>query len=121
MFEHDVNGSNPPHGTVVIHHVCVKSPDLQIERPYTPINDPAKDGYMDIVVKRVKGGEVGRWVRCGLESWIMSLILSDTKRFVHSLQQGDDIELRGPIVTTRIPLAQLQEVDLVSLLFFRPL
>jgi hypothetical protein len=45
---------------VTIQHVCVKSPDLQIERPYTPINDPAADGYMEFVVKRVKGGEVGR-------------------------------------------------------------
>ena len=45
---------------VTIHHVCVKSPDLQIERPYTPINDVEKDGMMKIVVKRVKGGEVGR-------------------------------------------------------------
>lgn len=45
---------------VTIQHVCVKSPDLQIERPYTPINDPAEDGYIDIIVKRVPGGEVGR-------------------------------------------------------------
>ena len=45
---------------VTIQHVCVKSPDLQIERPYTPINDPARDGYMEFVVKRVRGGEVGR-------------------------------------------------------------
>lgn len=47
---------------VTIQHVCVKSPDLQIERPYTPINDPARDGYMEFVVKRVRGGEVGRSV-----------------------------------------------------------
>jgi len=45
---------------VTIQHVCVKSPDLQIERPYTPVNDPAADGYMEFVVKRVRGGEVGR-------------------------------------------------------------
>jgi cytochrome-b5 reductase len=31
-----------------------------IERPYTPINDVAADGEMAMVVKRVKGGEVGR-------------------------------------------------------------
>jgi hypothetical protein len=47
-------------GVVTIQHVCIKSPDLQIERPYTPINDPARDGYMEFVVKRVRGGEVGR-------------------------------------------------------------
>jgi cytochrome-b5 reductase len=44
----------------VIHHVCVKSPDLQIERPYTPINDVQSDRVIKIVVKRVVGGEVGR-------------------------------------------------------------
>lgn len=47
-------------GRILIHHVCVKSPDLVIERPYTPINDVAKDGKIKLVVKRVKGGEVGR-------------------------------------------------------------
>jgi hypothetical protein len=40
----------------------VKNPDLMIERPYTPINDVRADGEVRIVVKRVKGGEVGRWV-----------------------------------------------------------
>ena len=46
--------------TVTIHHLMVKNPDLQIERPYTPINDVGKDGELKLVVKRVKGGEVGR-------------------------------------------------------------
>lgn len=45
---------------VVIQHVMVKNPDLQIERPYTPINDVGEDGDIQLVVKRVKGGEVGR-------------------------------------------------------------
>lgn len=50
-------------GEVVIQHVMVKSPDIQIERPYTLINDPnAANGEreMRMVVKRVRGGEVGR-------------------------------------------------------------
>ena len=47
---------------VTIHHVMIKNPDLQIERPYTPINDVGKDGELKLVVKRVKGGEVGRSV-----------------------------------------------------------
>lgn len=38
----------------------IKNPDLQIERPYTPVNDVARDGELDLVVKRVQGGEVGR-------------------------------------------------------------
>lgn len=50
-------------GEVVVQHVMIKSPDLQIERPYTPINDAEADGSMDMIVKRVRGGEVGRYVR----------------------------------------------------------
>lgn len=45
---------------ISIRHVMVKNPDLQIERPYTPVNDVGKDGDIKLVVKRVKGGEVGR-------------------------------------------------------------
>jgi hypothetical protein len=47
-------------GVVTVEHVMIKNPDLQIERPYTPVNDIAKDGELDLVVKRVQGGEVGR-------------------------------------------------------------
>jgi cytochrome-b5 reductase len=47
-------------GTVVLEHVMIKNPDLQIERPYTPVNDVGADGEVDIVVKRVQGGEVGK-------------------------------------------------------------
>lgn len=47
-------------GTVVVQHVMVKNPDLMIERPYTPVNDVEADGEMRLVVKRVRGGEVGR-------------------------------------------------------------
>ena len=47
-------------GTVVLEHVMIKNPDLQIERPYTPINDVGVDGEIDVVVKRVQGGEVGK-------------------------------------------------------------
>jgi hypothetical protein len=49
-------------GNLDVWHVYVKSPDLQIERPYTPINDVEKDGFVRLLVKRVKGGEVGRYV-----------------------------------------------------------
>lgn len=46
--------------SIVIEHVMIKNPDLQIERPYTPINDVGRDGEVDVVVKRVQGGEVGK-------------------------------------------------------------
>jgi cytochrome-b5 reductase len=38
----------------------VKSPDLMIERPYTPVNDVKAEGDVKLVVKRVRAGEVGR-------------------------------------------------------------
>lgn len=66
-------------GMLDIWHVYVKSPDLQIERPYTPINDVQKDGYIRLLVKRVKGGEVGRYVAASL--WLMP------RRFSYSLVQ----------------------------------
>jgi cytochrome-b5 reductase len=44
----------------VIEHIMIKNPDLQIERPYTPVNDVSKDGEVDVIVKRVRGGEVGK-------------------------------------------------------------
>jgi cytochrome-b5 reductase len=53
-----------PDGTVALQHVMIKSPDLQIERPYTFVNDAGQDGELRLVVKRVKGGEVGRSVAC---------------------------------------------------------
>lgn len=46
--------------TVVVQHIMVKNPDLMIERAYTPVNDVEADGEMRMVVKRVRGGEVGR-------------------------------------------------------------
>lgn len=47
-------------GSIVLEHVMIKNPDLQIERPYTPVNDVGKDGEVDVIVKRVQGGEVGK-------------------------------------------------------------
>ena len=47
---------------ITVHHVMVKNPDLMIERPYTPVNDVEADGEARLVVKRVRGGEVGRSV-----------------------------------------------------------
>lgn len=55
-----LRGQHPAPGEVVVQHVMVKNPALMIERPYTPINDVAAEGEMKMVVKRVRGGEVGR-------------------------------------------------------------
>lgn len=46
----------------MVQHMMIGAPDIQIERPYTPVNDPGADADVKMVVKRVRGGEVGRWV-----------------------------------------------------------
>ncbi|GFZ44080.1 hypothetical protein JCM24511_01801 [Saitozyma sp. JCM 24511] len=81
-------------GEVVIQHVMIKNPDLQIERPYTPVNDVEKDGEMRLVVKRVKGGEVGR--------------------LIHSLKPGQDIGVRGPITTFSLIPSAYDRIIMIS-------
>ncbi|WVF71577.1 hypothetical protein IAT40_006385 [Kwoniella sp. CBS 6097] len=81
-------------GEVVIQHMMIKSPDIQIERPYTPINDPVKDGQVRMVVKRVRGGEVGR--------------------VVHSLKEGDEVGIRGPIPTFSIYPDRYDKIIMIS-------
>lgn len=106
---------------MTIYHVCIKSPDLQIERPYTPINDPERDGYMDLVVKRVRGGEVGRYVHFELELGLTENVeltkCAVLGRYIHSLREAGEIEIRGPIPTVTIPLDELDELDMVRLSF----
>lgn len=46
----------------LVQHLYVGQPDIQVERPYTPINNVPVDKTMQFVVKKVKGGEVGRSV-----------------------------------------------------------
>lgn len=50
----------PDDGSVVVQHVMLRNPDIQIERHYTPVNDVGRDGRMDLVVKKVRNGELGR-------------------------------------------------------------
>lgn len=50
----------PDDGSVVVQHVMLRNPAIQIERHYTPVNDVARDGKMDFVVKKVRNGELGR-------------------------------------------------------------
>ncbi|OCF40480.1 hypothetical protein I317_05718 [Kwoniella heveanensis CBS 569] len=87
----DTGGGN---GEVVIQHMMIKSPDIQIERPYTPINDPMQDGEVRMVVKRVRGGEVGR--------------------VVHSLKEGDQVGIRGPIPTFSIYPDRYDRIIMIS-------
>ncbi|KIY65430.1 ferredoxin reductase-like protein [Cylindrobasidium torrendii FP15055 ss-10] len=59
--------------------VFIKDDDIQVERPYTPLEGIDENGQMKFWVKRYKNGEVARWL--------------------HSKRQGDQIELRGPLQT----------------------
>lgn len=92
------SSSPTPTRYITLSHIYLKSPSLQIERPYTPLTDPQTSPYLDLLVKRVRGGEVGR--------------------YVHSLREGDEVELRrGVGGERRFPVAGeggLGVVDLVS-------
>lgn len=59
--------------------IFIKDSDIQIERPYTPLEGIDEDGHIKFWVKKYQRGEVGRWL--------------------HSRQVGDSIEIRGPIKT----------------------
>ncbi|CAG7848307.1 SubName: Full=Uncharacterized protein {ECO:0000313/EMBL:CCA77451.1} [Serendipita indica DSM 11827] len=59
-----------------IYHVYVKDEDMQVERPYTPINGIGVDGRMIFWIKRYPRGEVSNWI---------------------ARQAGKSIEIRGPI------------------------
>ncbi|WVR07165.1 hypothetical protein IAU60_004206 [Kwoniella sp. DSM 27419] len=82
------------HGELVIQHMMIKSPDIQIERPYTPVNDATADGEVRMVVKRVRGGEVGR--------------------VVHNLKEGHQVGIRGPIPTMSIFPDQYDKIIMIS-------
>ena len=59
--------------------VYIKDDDIQVERPFTPLEGINSEGRMKFWVKRYEKGEVGRWL--------------------HSKKPGDQIEIRGPLKT----------------------
>ncbi|KAK0206317.1 ferredoxin reductase-like protein [Desarmillaria ectypa] len=59
--------------------VFIKDNDIQVERPYTPLEGIDEHGNMKFWIKKYPHGEVGRWL--------------------HSKQVGDKVELRGPLQT----------------------
>ncbi|RXK40118.1 hypothetical protein M231_02575 [Tremella mesenterica] len=79
---------------ITVQHVMIKQPDLQIERPYTPVNDPGLDGEMRLVVKRVRGGEVGR--------------------MLHSRHANELVGLRGPLTTFSIIPEAYDRIVMIS-------
>jgi cytochrome-b5 reductase len=63
--------------TNAIHHIYIKDDDMQIERPYTPINGVGVDGKMMFWIKKYPGGEVSNWIS--------------------RLFKNRNIEVRGPV------------------------
>jgi len=59
--------------------VFIKDDDIQVERPYTPLEGVDEQGRMRFWIKKYEKGEVGRWL--------------------HSKSIGDTIEIRGPLKT----------------------
>jgi len=59
--------------------IYVKDDDIQVERPYTPLEGIDDDGNIKLWVKKYPKGEVGRWL--------------------HSKKPGEHIEIRGPLQT----------------------
>lgn len=59
--------------------VFIKDDDIQVERPYTPLEGVDEQGRMLFWIKKYPKGEVGRWL--------------------HSKNVGENVELRGPLTT----------------------
>lgn len=59
--------------------VYIKDDDIQVERPYTPLQGIDEHGHMSFWIKKYETGEVSRWL--------------------HSKHVGDTIEIRGRIKT----------------------
>ncbi|KAG0705428.1 hypothetical protein DFH29DRAFT_277182 [Suillus ampliporus] len=59
--------------------VFIKDDDIQVERPYTPLDGVDEDGNMRFWIKKYHHGEVSRWL--------------------HSKKVGETIEIRGPLKT----------------------
>ncbi|KAJ3856904.1 ferredoxin reductase-like C-terminal NADP-linked domain-containing protein [Lentinula lateritia] len=59
--------------------VFIKDDDIQVERPYTPLEGVDAEGRMSFWIKKYDHGEVGRWL--------------------HSKKVGDEIDIRAPLQT----------------------
>ncbi|KAF8211421.1 hypothetical protein K438DRAFT_1709627 [Mycena galopus ATCC 62051] len=73
--------SKPKHASKLapIWSVYIKDDDIQVERPYTPLEGIDEHGRMRFWIKKYPKGEVGRWL--------------------HSKKIGDQVEFRGPLST----------------------
>lgn len=77
--------------------VFIKDDDIQVERPYTPLEGIDENGNMRFWVKKYPKGEVGRWL--------------------HSKRVGDTVEIRGPLTTFHYPHNSMDDVVMVRFTF----
>ena len=66
-----------PDALLPIWSIYIKDDEMQVERPYTPIEGLDKKGQMTFWIKKYPNGEVGRWL--------------------HSKNVGTVVEVRGPV------------------------
>ncbi|KAJ7904229.1 hypothetical protein B0H14DRAFT_3079154 [Mycena olivaceomarginata] len=74
--------------------VYIKDDDIQVERPYTPLEGIDEDGRMRFWIKKYPKGEVGRWL--------------------HSKKIGDQVEFRGPLSTWAWKENEWDEIVMIS-------
>jgi len=73
--------------------IFVKDDDIQVERPYTPLEGIDANGTIKLWVKKYQHGEVGRWL--------------------HRKELGDKVDVRGPVQTMPTSGVNWDEVVLV--------
>ncbi|KAM0756512.1 ferredoxin reductase-like protein [Meredithblackwellia eburnea MCA 4105] len=80
-----------------IKSLFIMQPDLQIQRPYTPLDaasfTSSGTGTVDILLKRYDQGELSRWM--------------------HRLGPGDEVRVRGPVNNWTVPEEGIEEVVFV--------
>ncbi|KAF5369943.1 hypothetical protein D9758_001297 [Tetrapyrgos nigripes] len=74
--------------------VFIKDDDIQVERPYTPLEGVNERGEMLFWIKKYPHGEVARWL--------------------HSKVVGEEIGLRGPLQTWRWEDKEWDQVIMIS-------
>jgi cytochrome-b5 reductase len=76
--------------------IYIKDDQIQVERPYTPLEGIDEHGHMSFWIKKYQDGQVGRWL--------------------HSKNVGDTVEIRGPAKTWEWQSKTWDEVIMVRAL-----
>ncbi|CAE6464485.1 unnamed protein product [Rhizoctonia solani] len=90
----------PPHlmpnesALAPVFSIYIKDSDIQVQRPYTPLKGIDDNGNMNFWIKRYADGEVSRWL--------------------HSKNEGDELEVRGPVRTIDLKDGDYDEVIMIS-------